>query len=337
MPTLTLLAFVVIQFVLNILHYIPAKYWQNWVDRTRYVLKSLLDVSGLPPRACRPRCTHAPSSHDSLCITQGDYRQERYQIDLLRQRLAESDRRNATVVQELDVSQETVRSLRERIVTQSNECDAHKGLYESEAARLGRQLEAQGKLLVETEALLEALRSGDTTRLSRLGSEDRNAYVDRIKHLEEHVATLTKERREISEEVQKLQGIHKSVQDHCDRILHTNTQLQTEKEDLVKQLKAMEAMEIRLTESRNDALTRLNQALQYSTATNSASETQRSELLRQLDDAVSAKNEAERRLQEKEQQPVTVDSGSKETSETYAQLQERIKALEGSSFPAFNL
>jgi chromosome segregation ATPase len=198
-------------------------------------------------------------------------------------------------------------------------------------------LEAQGKLLVETEALLEALRAGDTTRLSRLGSEDRNAYVDRIKHLEEHVATLTKERREISEEVQKLQGVRKEVQDHCDRVLHSNAQLQTEKEDLVKQLKAMEAMERRLTESRNEALTRLNQALQYSTATDSAFSVQRNELLRQMDDAVAAKNEAERRLQEKEQQLATVDSGSKESSETYAQLQERIKALEGLSSPAFNL
>lgn len=47
LPTVTLLAFVAIQFILNILHYIPAKYWQNWVDRTRIVLKTLLDVSTL--------------------------------------------------------------------------------------------------------------------------------------------------------------------------------------------------------------------------------------------------------------------------------------------------
>ena len=58
-PTVTLLTFVVIQFVLNILHYIPAKYWKLWVDRTRFVLKTLLDVSTLhdrsPHSACPPR------------------------------------------------------------------------------------------------------------------------------------------------------------------------------------------------------------------------------------------------------------------------------------------
>jgi len=58
-PTVTLLTFVVIQFVLNILHYIPAKYWRLWVDRTRFVLKTLLDVSTWhdrsPHSACPPR------------------------------------------------------------------------------------------------------------------------------------------------------------------------------------------------------------------------------------------------------------------------------------------
>jgi hypothetical protein len=74
----------------------------------------------------------------------------------------------------------------------------------------------------------------------------------------------------------------------------------------------------------------LNQTLQSSAANNSAFDEQRNELLRQVDNAVAAKNEAEGRLQEKEQQAATVDSGSNESSESYAQLQERIKILEGS-------
>lgn len=39
------LASVLIQFVLDIVHYIPAKHWRNTVNRIRYVPKTLLDVS----------------------------------------------------------------------------------------------------------------------------------------------------------------------------------------------------------------------------------------------------------------------------------------------------
>lgn len=306
-PTLTLLAFVAIQFILNMLHYIPAKYWQNWVDRTRNVLKTLLDR---------------------------DYRRDKYQIELLRQRLAEADRRNAATTQELDLSQDNCRVLRERLVRHSTECDAHKTLHESEMARLTKQLESQGKLLVETEALLEALRAGDSTRLARHHSsgsvdhQEKSAHVDKIRQLEEQVATLTKERRDIVGDIQKLQGAHQTVQDQCSKILHVNSQLQTENEGLVKRLEAMEAMERRLTESRNEALTRLNQSLQNSTASQSAFDHQKEELLRRVEDAEASKNQVQLLLQEKEQQLAGIQSQPIDHSDAYTQLQERIKLLE---------
>ncbi|PVG01613.1 hypothetical protein CPB86DRAFT_781412 [Serendipita vermifera] len=306
-PTLTLFTFVVVQFVLNVLRYIPAKYWKRWVDRTRLILKTLLD---------------------------SDYRHDRYQLEILRQRYAELERKNTGNLEDLETSRERARALQEQLDTQKQSNEEAQGLQDGELKRLKKQFESQGKLLEETEALLEALRAGDSTRLSRQSKDDKSIYLDRIAKLEEHISSLTKERSEITGEIQKLQGAHATIQKQCSKIAETSSQLQAENEDLVKQISILETKESSLTESRNEFRNRLNSELQNSKAAEQAFTRQREELHRQLNDVTALKNQLEQVLQQTQQELAAAQNESQNNSQLHSSLMEKLKALEDQQKPS---
>jgi chromosome segregation ATPase len=265
-------------------------------------------------------------------LLQSDYRHDRYHLEILRQRYAELERKNTGYLEDLETSRERARALQEQLDSQKQSNGDSQIVQDVELKRLKKQFESQTKLLEETEALLETLRLGDSTRLSRQNNNDNTVYLDRISKLEEHIASLTQERTEITGEIQKLQAAHVTIQGQCNKIAETSSQLQAENGDLLKQISVLEAKENNLTESRNEFRNRLNLELQNSKAVEQAFTRQREDLHRQLNDVTALKNQLEQVLQQTQQELAAAQSDSQNNSQLHNSLVEKLKALEGWSF-----
>lgn len=263
---------------------------------------------------------------------QSDYRHDRYHLEILLQRYAELERKNTGYLEDLETSRERARALQEQLDNQNQSTRESQTVQDVELKRLKKQFESQTKLLEETEALLETLRLGDSTRLSRQNNNDNTVYLDRIAKLEEHIASLTEERTEITGEIQKLQAAHVTIQGQCNKIAETSSQLQAENGDLLKQISVLEAKENNLTESRNEFRNRLNLELQNSKAAEQAFTRQREGLHRQLNDVTALKNQLEQVLQQTQQELAAAQSDSQNNSQLHNSLMEKLKALEGWSF-----
>lgn len=262
---------------------------------------------------------------------QSDYRHDKYQLDLLRQKLAEAERRSAASTQELELSTESNRSLRERLLKLNQEAEQHKVEYSGEVSRVKRQLDAQGKLLTETEGLLETLRAGGEVKSTKPSSDDKKHYLEQISALEKQVAGLTKERKEIAQEVANMKTTHLSFQERFDVLGRANMELLHDKQELTKQLEALKTRESQLVASRDQFLGRLNTELQNSSATKDSVDA----LQKQLQDAATSKATTERLLQDTQQQLATTQAQSKESQNRYTDLQERLKVLEGELYAVF--
>ncbi|KAG8770762.1 hypothetical protein FRC15_003919 [Serendipita sp. 397] len=294
-PTLTLLSFVVIQFLLNIVHYIPAMSFKKWADRSRLVLKSLLD---------------------------SDYRWEYHQIETLRQRIADLERKNAAYAQEIELAREEQLVLRERLVKQSQDYEPQASTQDAEIKRLMRQLEAQGKLLEETEGLLEALRASETKKRSQFISEEKATYLEKIGALEGRIATLTTERQDAAEEIRKIQESHQSLQQQFDAV-------DAEKQDVLGRLTAAERREEQLRKDSEVLSVKLSRGTEERDAIHQNLTTEKESLEKEVHDLVIVGQDMEKQLLQAQQELAAAQAQSYTSSILNHQLQGKIKALEG--------
>ncbi|CCA69605.1 hypothetical protein PIIN_03544 [Serendipita indica DSM 11827] len=361
LPTFTLLSFVVVQFFLNIARYIPARYWQSWVDRSRLVLKVMLDS----PLSLTP-ATFLADGRTS------DYRRDRQQLDILHQRILELERRNASLSQNLDESNEEQRLLRERLVKQSQ--GSHKGdedwqtrcrdaeasakHYEADLARIKRQFDAQTQLLEETEGLLNTLRkSNDEARMSRMGNEGtQREALAQMDALRENEAAL---RTQVDDLTAKLEIAEASASQLTTQLDESNTKLQGSQKTLeaanttLQDLRAQLDQETRIASSARNDLVAQNDAVQtqlheaiaareqaeqaYEAAVTSHDETVQSlvkvneESDRSLQTAQKAREEAEQHLLQVRQELAAAQTRAYNVQLVNSQLQGKIKALEGMS------
>ncbi|KAG8798342.1 hypothetical protein FRC17_007501, partial [Serendipita sp. 399] len=268
--------------------------FKKWADRSRLVLKSLLD---------------------------SDYRLEYHQIEALRLRLAELERKNTAYAQEIELAQEEQRTLRERLVKQSQ--DHEQGCsHDAEIKRLMRQLEAQGKLLEETEGLLETLRTSDSKRRSQLVGEEKASYLEKIATLEERVAMLTKEGLEAGEEVRRLQGSQHALQQQ----LHI---VEAEKQEVTGRLTDAEQREDQLRRDVEESTAKAFQETEERNAVCQTLTTEKQSLENEIRDLVLVSQDLEKQLQLARQELVAAQAQSYTTSILNHQLQGAIKALEG--------
>ncbi|CAG7850441.1 SubName: Full=Uncharacterized protein {ECO:0000313/EMBL:CCA69605.1} [Serendipita indica DSM 11827] len=369
LPTFTLLSFVVVQFFLNIARYIPARYWQSWVDRSRLVLKVMLDcilVNGLKSPLSLTPATFLADGRTS------DYRRDRQQLDILHQRILELERRNASLSQNLDESNEEQRLLRERLVKQSQ--GSHKGdedwqtrcrdaeasakHYEADLARIKRQFDAQTQLLEETEGLLNTLRkSNDEARMSRMGNEGtQREALAQMDALRENEAAL---RTQVDDLTAKLEIAEASASQLTTQLDESNTKLQGSQKTLeaanttLQDLRAQLDQETRIASSARNDLVAQNDAVQtqlheaiaareqaeqaYEAAVTSHDETVQSlvkvneESDRSLQTAQKAREEAEQHLLQVRQELAAAQTRAYNVQLVNSQLQGKIKALEGMS------
>ena len=257
---------------------------------------------------------------------QSDFRHDKYQLDILRQRLAESDRRNAASTQEIELSTETNKNLKERLFKLNQEADQKRIEYSGEVTRIKGQLDAQTKLLEETEAHLDALRAGGDGKVAILPSSEKRQLQEKISSLEKHIASLIKERKETSQEVANMKATHLSFQERFEVLGQANLQLLHEKQELSKQLENLKTRELQPVASRDQFLGRLNTELQNSSAAKDSAES----LKTQLHEAATSKAVTERLLQDAQQQLEAARAQSKESQEKVVELQGKLKDLQGS-------
>lgn len=283
-----------------------------------------------------PRWFHVADSH-AYFHSQSDFRQESYQIGLLRRRIVTLDRHNGSITQELELANESNRTLRERLVvhTQGQDNEAIHANCQTDIQRLNRQLESQGKLLEETEALLETLRAGESARGSRLAVDERKKFTDQVAKLKETLTTLTQERDAANLNVQSLQQAQQNVQEQSKKLFQTNSRLMQENAGLKEQLSVADTREQKLTGSEHELRSKLDLELQNASNFRKAAEQQKVEMQREFEQATAEKERLQQRLAQMQQDLATVEAHSGDFSGLQQQLQERLKALEGLYFPLY--
>lgn len=240
------------------------------------------------------------------------------------------DRQNGSLSQELELATESNRTLRERLIThtQGQDSDTIHANCQTDIERLNRQLESQGKLLEETESLLETLRAGDSARGSRLAADERKNFTDQIAQLKETLTTLIQERDAANLNVQNLQQSQQNMQEQSKKIFSTNSRLLQENQSLKEQLATADTREQKLTETQHELSSKLDLEVQNANNFRKATEEQKAQMQREFEQATAEKEKLQQRLAQMQQDLATVEAHSGDFSSLQEQLQQRLKALE---------